>query len=104
MTGPPGTAKSALAAAILGRIVDEGSGQPSLFARQFTESTVQTDLIGPIDFKTQTDTGRTEHFTDEGILGSHHAFLDEVFDGRDMLLVAVSVQMLLNGVDAYRAG
>jgi hypothetical protein len=31
-------------------------------------------------------TGRTEHFTDEGMLGAVHAFLDEVFDGRDMLL------------------
>src|SRR5689334_5385766 len=49
MTGPPGTAKSGIAAAVLGRIVDERTGRPSLFARQFTESTVQTDLVGPID-------------------------------------------------------
>ena len=86
ITGPPGTAKSKLATAVLGRILDETTGEPSLFARQFTESTVQTDLVGPIDFKTLMDTGRTEHFTDEGMLGAVHAFLDEVFDGRDMLL------------------
>ena len=86
MTGPPGTAKSKLAQAVLGRIVCEETRQPSLFARQFTESTVQTDLVGPIDFKTLMETGRTEHFTDEGMLGAVHAFLDEVFDGRDMLL------------------
>ncbi len=86
ITGPPGTAKSQLAALVLGRIVDEQTGKPSLFSRQFTESTVQTDLIGAIDFKTLMETGRTEHFTDEGLLGSVHAFLDEVFDGRDMLL------------------
>ncbi|HWL88084.1 MAG TPA: AAA family ATPase, partial [Polyangiaceae bacterium] len=86
MTGPPGTAKSAMAAAVLGRIPDERTGAPSLFARQFTESTVQTDLIGPVDFKTLMQTGRTEHFTDEGMLGAVHAFLDEVLDGRDMLL------------------
>lgn len=86
MTGPPGTAKSKLAHSVLGRILSEETGQPSLFARQFTESTVQTDLVGPIDFKTLMDTGHTEHFTDEGMLGSVHAFLDEVFDGRDMLL------------------
>lgn len=86
MTGPPGTAKSGIAAAVLGRIVDERTGQPSVFARQFTESTVQTDLVGPIDFKTLMATGRTEHFTDEGMLGAVHAFLDEVLDGRDMLL------------------
>ena len=86
MTGPPGTAKSKLAQAVLGRIVGEETRQPSLFARQFTESTVQTDLVGPIDFKTLMETGRTEHFTDEGMLGAAHAFLDEVFDGRDMLL------------------
>jgi MoxR-like ATPase len=86
MTGPPGTAKSSLAHAVLGRIVCERAGEPSLFARQFTESTVQTDLVGPIDFKTLMETGRTEHFTDEGMLGAMHAFLDEVFDGRDMLL------------------
>lgn len=86
MTGPPGTAKSGIAAAVLGRIVDERTGKPSVFARQFTESTVQTDLVGPIDFKTLMQTGRTEHFTDEGMLGAVHAFLDEVLDGRDMLL------------------
>ncbi len=86
MTGPPGTAKSQVAAAVLRRILDETTGAPSLYARQFTESTVQTDLVGPIDFKTLVDTGRTEHFTDQGILGAVHAFLDEVFDGRDMLL------------------
>ncbi|MBI2393406.1 MAG: AAA family ATPase [Deltaproteobacteria bacterium] len=88
MTGPPGTAKSQVASAVLRRIIDERTGQPSLYARQFTESTVQTDLVGPIDFKTLMDTGRTEHFTDQGILGAAHAFLDEVFDGRDMLLRA----------------
>lgn len=86
MTGPPGTAKSKLAQAVLGRIHCEQTRLPSLFARQFTESTVQTDLVGPIDFKTLMETGRTEHFTDEGMLGAAHAFLDEVFDGRDMLL------------------
>ena len=86
MTGPPGTAKSGIATAVLGRIVDERTGEPSVFARQFTESTVQTDLVGPIDFKTLMQTGRTEHFTDEGMLGAVHAFLDEVLDGRDMLL------------------
>ncbi len=86
MTGPPGTAKSGIASAVLRRVVDESSRMPSIYARQFTESTVQTDLVGPINFKTLMDTGRTEHFTDEGMLGSVHAFLDEVFDGRDMLL------------------
>jgi MoxR-like ATPase len=86
LAGPPGTAKSALARAVLGRILDEETGRPSLYARQLTESTVQTDVIGPIDFKTLMATGRTEHFTDEGLLGAVHAFLDEVFDGRDMLL------------------
>ena len=86
MTGPPGTGKSQLAALTLGRIIDETDGAPSLFSRQFTENTVQTDLVGPIDFKTLMESGRTEHFTDEGMLGSVHAFLDEVFDGRDMLL------------------
>ncbi len=86
MTGPPGTAKSGIASAVLRRIVDEQSRAPSVFAKQFTESTVQTDLVGPINFKTLMETGRTEHFTDEGMLGAVHAFLDEVFDGRDMLL------------------
>jgi len=86
VTGPPGTAKSRLAWSVLGRIVDEASGEPSLYSRQFTESTVQTDLIGPVNFKTLMDTGRTEHFTDQGMLGAVHGFLDEVFDGRDMLL------------------
>ena len=50
---------------------------------------MQTDLIGPVDFKVLTETGRTEYLTDEGMLGSTHAFLDEVFDGRDMLLRSI---------------
>ncbi|HYQ16397.1 MAG TPA: AAA family ATPase [Polyangiaceae bacterium] len=86
LMGPPGTAKSQLARAVLGRILDATTGEPSLFARQFTENTVLTDLVGPIDFKTLMETGRSQHFTDEGVIGSVHAFLDEVFDGRDMLL------------------
>ena len=49
------------------RIVEQLHGQGGL---QFTESTVQTDLVGPIDFKTLMQTGRTEHFTDEGLLGA----------------------------------
>lgn len=89
VVGPPGTAKSAIASAVLGRIVDERSGQPSLFAKQIAESTVQTDLIGPVDFKVLTETGRTEYLTDDGMLGATHAFLDEVFDGRDMLLRSI---------------
>ncbi|MDP1821999.1 MAG: AAA family ATPase [Archangium sp.] len=87
--GPPGTAKSAIAGAVLGRIVDEKSGRPSLFSKQLAENTVQTDLIGPVDFKVLTETGRTEHLTEEGMLGAVHAFLDEVFDGRDMLLRSI---------------
>ncbi|MCP3105324.1 AAA family ATPase [Myxococcus sp. K15C18031901] len=89
VVGPPGTAKSAIASAVLGRIVDEHTGVASLFSKQLAESTVQTDLLGPVDFKVLTETGRTEYLTDEGMLGSRHAFLDEVFDGRDMLLRSI---------------
>ncbi|WP_225411422.1 AAA family ATPase [Stigmatella hybrida] len=89
VVGPPGTAKSAIASAVLGRILDEKTGSPSLFAKQISESTVQTDLIGPVDFKVLTETGRTEYITDDGMLGAAHAFLDEVFDGRDMLLRSI---------------
>ncbi len=89
VVGPPGTAKSAIASAVLGRIIDERTGLPSLFSKQLAESTVQTDLIGPVDFKVLTETGRTEYLTDEGMLGSEHAFLDEIFDGRDMLLRSI---------------
>ncbi len=89
VVGPPGTAKSAIASAVLGRITDEKTGAPSLFAKQLSESTVQTDLIGPVDFKVLTETGRTEYITDDGMLGATHAFLDEVFDGRDMLLRSI---------------
>jgi MoxR-like ATPase len=89
VVGPPGTAKSAIASAVLGRILDETTGGPSLFAKQIAESTVQTDLIGPVDFKVLTETGRTEYITDDGMLGAVHAFLDEVFDGRDMLLRSI---------------
>ncbi len=86
LTGPPGTAKSALCKCVLENIVDRATGAPSVFSRQLTESTVQTDLVGPLNFKTLMESGRSEHFTDEGMLGAVHAFLDEVLDGRDMLL------------------
>ena len=88
ITGPPGTAKSALAHAVLGGIVEE-DGRASLFTRQLTEGAVQTDLLGPVDFKVLTETGRTRHILEEGMLGHRYAFLDEIFDGRDMLLRAV---------------
>jgi MoxR-like ATPase len=87
--GPPGTAKSAVANAVLARIVDERTNRPSLFSKQLAENTVQTDLIGPVDFKVLTETGRTEYLTEEGMLGAVHAFLDEIFDGRDMLLRSI---------------
>jgi MoxR-like ATPase len=87
--GPPGTAKSAIAGAVLGRITDQVNNKPSLFSKQLAENTVQTDLIGPVDFKVLTETGRTEYLTEEGMLGAVHAFLDEVFDGRDMLLRSI---------------
>ena len=86
ITGPPGTGKSMLASSVVGRVVCADTGEPSLFSKQFTESTVQTELIGAVNFRTLTETGRTEHFTDEGMLGAVHAFLDEVLDGRDQLL------------------
>ncbi|HEX4621399.1 MAG TPA: AAA family ATPase, partial [Myxococcaceae bacterium] len=89
ITGPPGTAKSAIASSVLSRIVDERTGAPSLFSKQLSESTVQTDLIGPVDFKVLTETGRTEYIAEDGMLGAIHAFLDEVFDGRDMLLRSI---------------
>jgi MoxR-like ATPase len=89
VTGPPGTAKSAIASGVLNRIHDEATGLPSLFAKQISELTVQTDLIGPVDFKALTETGRTEYLTEDGMLGATHAFLDEVFDGRDMLLRSI---------------
>ena len=89
VTGPPGTAKSAIASAVLSRITDEKTGGPSLFAKQLSESSVQTDLIGPVDFKVLTETGRTEYITEDGMLGATYTFLDEVFDGRDMLLRSI---------------
>src|SRR5678809_1245163 len=87
--GPPGTAKSAVAGAVLGRITDEKNGRPSMFSKQIAENTVQTDLIGPVDFKVLTETGRTEYLTEDGMLGATFTFLDEVFDGRDMLLRSI---------------
>src|SRR5215475_8033281 len=69
ITGPPGTAKSARAHAVLGGIVEE-DGRPSLFTRQLTEGAVQTDLLGPVDFKVLTETGRTRHLLEEGCSGT----------------------------------
>jgi MoxR-like ATPase len=86
--GPPGTGKSEIASTLMRRLVDE-AGRPSLYARQIVETTVQTDLVGPVDFKTLTETGRTVYHLDEGVLNAEHAVLDEVFDGRDLLLRSI---------------
>ena len=86
--GPPGTGKSELAASVLKRFLTP-QGTPSLFARQIVETTVQTDLVGPVDFKALTETGRTVHHLDEGMLRAELAMLDEVFDGRDLLLRSI---------------
>ncbi len=86
--GPPGTGKSEIAAAFLRRFVDD-QGRPSLYARQIVETTVQSDLVGPVDFKVLTETGKTVHRIEEGILASEFAILDEAFDGRDLLLRSI---------------
>ncbi|MBS2032640.1 MAG: AAA family ATPase [Deltaproteobacteria bacterium] len=83
--GPPGTGKSELASTVLRNVVDT-QGKPSLYARQIVETTVQQDLVGPVDFKVLTETGRTTHRVDEGLLAFEHAVLDEAFDARDLLL------------------
>ena len=83
--GPPGTGKSELAATVLRNVVD-ANGKPSIYARQIVETTVQQDLVGPVDFKVLTETGRTAHRIDEGVLAFEHAVLDEAFDARDLLL------------------
>ena len=62
------------------------NGQISLYARQVVETTVQQDLLGPIDFKVLTETGRTQYRIEEGLLAFEHAVLDEAFDARDLLL------------------
>lgn len=86
--GPPGTGKSEIVARLVRRFVDE-HGAPSVFARQIVETTVQTDLVGPVDFKVLTETGRTVHRLEEGILAAEFAVLDEAFDGRDLLLRSI---------------
>lgn len=83
--GPPGTGKSELAATGLRSLLDD-TGRPSVFSRQIVETTVQQDLVGPVDFKVLTETGRTQHRIEEGLLAFEMAVLDEAFDARDLLL------------------
>ncbi len=83
--GPPGTGKSELASTVL-RCITDDQGRPSLYSRQIVETTVQQDLIGPVDFKVLTETGRTQHRVDEGLLNFELAVIDEAFDARDLLL------------------
>jgi MoxR-like ATPase len=83
--GPPGTGKSELASTTL-RAIHDDTGKHSMYQRQIVETTVQQDLIGPVDFKVLTETGRTQHRIDEGLLNFEFAVLDEAFDARDLLL------------------
>jgi MoxR-like ATPase len=86
--GPPGTGKTEIVSQLVRRVVDD-SARPSFFSRQIVETTVQSDLVGPIDFKILTETGKSVHRIEEGILSTEFAILDEAFDGRDLLLRSI---------------
>jgi energy-coupling factor transporter ATP-binding protein EcfA2 len=83
LTGSTGAGKSTLIHAVLSRIRCPKSGT---FARQFTQSTVQTDLAGAVDVKALMETGRIDPLFDETLQGVIYELLDELFDGRDLLL------------------
>ena len=69
------------------RIVDEGSNQPSLFSKQLAENTVQTDLIGPVDFKVLTEPGRDQAGIDLGV-----RIADRLIALREQEIVAYAVR------------
>ena len=79
--GKPGTAKSKLSKYSFGFIPDAKT-----FAIQLSKFMSEEYLFGAIDINKMRKEGKVEHMTDESIVDSEFAFIDEVFDGNDALL------------------
>lgn len=81
LMGKPGTGKSQFALKALEQIENS-----NLFKAHITKQTTEEYVFGPLNFKEFKENGKMVHNTEDGILEADYAFLDEFFDGSDVLL------------------
>lgn len=81
LKGKTGTAKSKLGKYSFGYITGAKS-----FAIQLSKFMSEEYLFGAIDINKMRNEGKVEHITQDSIIDSEFAFIDEVFDGNDALL------------------
>lgn len=81
LKGKPGTAKS-----MLGKTVLEYIQGANVFSIQFSKFMSEDYVLGPINPKKLRDEGIIEHNLDGYITQADYAFIDEFFDGSDILL------------------
>lgn len=86
LRGKPGTAKSLLARTIFHHIKDDADEKLKTFEIQFSKFMSEDYVFGPLNIKKMREDGVIEHNTKGSIVDSHFAFIDEFFDGSDVLI------------------
>ncbi|MBI2638289.1 AAA family ATPase [Candidatus Peregrinibacteria bacterium] len=98
--GHPGTAKSTVARMVLDRIVDDRTGESSLFDKQFTADMRTGEVSGPNLPHTNPATGAMTMVRQfqQGIAPRRFALLDEGFDAPPSVLRGALLSVLLDRV------
>jgi len=112
--GPAGTAKSLISNLILKRLIDEKTGEPSLFSKLAYKDMRTAEVIGPnlikehIDPKTGAITKELERMIEQGLAPFEYAFIDEFLDAGSVLrgafLTALNERVLREGGKEHRIG
>jgi MoxR-like ATPase len=82
MIGPPGNAKSMGVDLIIDNIVDEKTGENSVYKIQMTPETSLSETHGVIDYKKIVEENVQTRKWEQGLLSARLAFIDEFFDAR----------------------
>lgn len=82
MLGPPGNAKSMGVDLIIDNIIDEKTGNTSIFKIQMTPETSLSETHGVIDYKKITEENIQTRKWEQGMLSAKLVFIDEFFDAR----------------------
>lgn len=81
LKGAPGTAKSLLARSVFQNIIGSSN-----YAVQFSKFMSEDYVFGPVNIRKLREDGEIVHNTKGTIVDSDFAFIDEFFDGSDVLL------------------
>lgn len=82
MIGPPGNAKSMGVDLIIDNIVEDKTGETSVYKIQMTPETSLSETHGVIDYKKITEENIQTRKWEQGLLSAKLVFIDEFFDAR----------------------